>query len=128
MLKISLQKLPESHFGCSSWLLLAGTGRHKPANPWFEQRLTRKHEVFRKSSLNLSTLRGEFEADVHSDRIFARIFARAALICQLYEGNLRLTSILTAFLQASLHTEGATWLLMAGAGHPKLRNPWFDQL
>ena len=51
MLKISLQKLPESHFGCSFWLLPAGAGRHKPGNPGFEPLLTRKHEVFRKSSL-----------------------------------------------------------------------------
>ena len=34
--------------------------------------MPRKHEVFRKSSFFLSTLRGEFEAAIHSDRIFAR--------------------------------------------------------
>ena len=72
MLQISLQKLPESHFGCSSWFLLADAGGPKATIPGFEPLLTRKHEVFRKSSPNLSTLRGEFEADIHSDRIFAR--------------------------------------------------------
>ena len=109
MLKISLQKLPESHFGCSSWLLMAGAGRHKTGNPWFEQLLARKHEVFH-DLINFTQKN-------------SRIFARVALICQLYEGNLRVTWISHAFLQASLHTEGATWLLMAGAGHPKLGNP-----
>ena len=88
----------------ATWLLLADAGGPKAANPWFDQLLTRKHEDFRQSSINLSTLRGEFEADIHSDRIFARIFARAALICQLYEENLSLPSILPAFLQASLRT------------------------
>ena len=87
ILKISLQKLPESHFGCSFWLLLAGAGRHKPGNPWFEQLLMRKHEVFH--DLTNFTQKN------------SRIFARVALICQLYEGNLRLTSILTAFLRGS---------------------------
>ena len=109
MLKISLQRPPESHFGCSFWLLVAGAGRHKPGNPWFEQLLMRKHEVFH-DLINFTPEN-------------SMIFARVASICPLYEGNLRLTSILTAFLQASLHTEGATWLLMAGAGQPKLANP-----
>ena len=114
MLKISLQKLPESHFGCSSWLLMAGAGRHKPGNPWFEQLFTRKHEVFH--DLNNFTQKN------------SRIFAIVALICQLYEGNLRVTWISHAFLQASLHPGGATWLLLAGAGGPEAANPWFEQL
>ena len=70
MLKISLQKLPESHFGRSFWLLLAGAGGPKAGNPWFEQLYTEKLEDFRQSSINLSTLRGEFEGDKDFTRIF----------------------------------------------------------
>ena len=54
----------------ATWLLLAGAGHPKLGNPWFEQLLLRKHEDFRQGRINLSTLRGEFEADIHSDRIF----------------------------------------------------------
>ena len=68
----------------SSWLLLADAGGPKPGNPWFEQLLMRKHKVFH-DLINFTQKN-------------SRIFAREALICQLYEGNLRLTSILTAFL------------------------------
>ena len=55
-----------------SWLLLAGAGAPKPGNPWFEQFYTEKLTDFRQGAMNLCTLRGEFEADIHSDRIFAR--------------------------------------------------------
>ena len=85
-----------------SWLLLAGAGGPKAANPWFEQLLTRKHEDFRQSSIIFDILRGEFESDIDSTRIFSRKYAPGQLICQLYEGNLRLASIPTAFLRGSL--------------------------
>ena len=114
MLKISLQNLPESHFGCSSWLLLADAGCHKPGNPWFEQFLRRKYEVFHDL--------------INFTQKSSRILARVAFICQLYERNLRATWISHAFLQASLHQEDATWPILAGAGHPKPGNPWFEQL
>ena len=96
------------HSEGATWLLLAGAGHPKLGNPWFEQLLPRKHEVFRKSSPILSTLRREFEADIHFDPIFARKPARRALILQLYEGSLRLPSIPTAFLRGSLRPGGAT--------------------
>ena len=126
MLKISLQRLPESHFGSRpqkrsksasrSFLraISGAAGRHKPGNPWFEQLLPRKHEVFH--DLTNFTQKN------------SRIFAGVALICQLYEGNLRVTWISLAFLQASLHPGGATWLLLAGGGAPRPGNPWFEQL
>ena len=99
MLKISLQKLPESHFGCSFWLLVAGASRHKPGNPWFEQLLMRKHEVFH--DLTNFTPKN------------SRIFARAALISSFYKQFLRVTSILTGFLRGSLHPRSA----------PRFRHP-----
>ena len=54
----------------SSWLLLAGAGAPKPGNPWFGQHYTEKLKDFYKSFITLSTLQREFEADIHSDRIF----------------------------------------------------------
>ena len=53
-----------------SWLPLAGAGAPKPGNQWFEQLYTEKLEDFRQTCINLSTLRGEFEGRIHSDRIF----------------------------------------------------------
>ena len=62
--------LASLHPGGATWLFMTGAGHPKLGNPSFEQLLPRKHRVFRKSSFFLSTLRGEFEAGIHSDRIF----------------------------------------------------------
>ena len=90
MLKISLQGLPENHFGSRQ------QKRSKSASRSFLRAIS--GTAFGSSWLALAATSQEIHGLSHFWRENTRFSAKVPWICPLYERNLRLPSILTAFL------------------------------